>query len=106
MNYTHGSLENEILNKFDNIGLNSISLDDIVNEIAKAADANEESASFLLDNSFNYDDTYDKLLNEGYISEWIDKANQVNSNNPQLDAQCYVYKSEVQKIITIELKYL
>ena len=80
--------------------------DDIVNEIAKAADANEESASFLLDNSFNYDDTYDKLLNEGYISEWIDKANQVNSNNPQLDAQCYVYKSEVQKIITIELKYL
>ena len=50
--------------------------------------------------------TYDKLLNEGYISEWIDKANQVNSNNPQLDAQCYVYKSEVQKIITIELKYL
>ena len=80
--------------------------DDIVNEIAKASAANKEFVSFLLDNSFDYDDTYDKLLNEGYISEWIYKANQLNFNNPQLDAQCYVYKSEVQKIITIKLKYL
>ncbi len=74
--------------------------------IAKAAKNNEEYISFVIDDSLDYDITADKLINDGYIAEWINSANAANWYLTNLNDECRVYLKENIRAITLELEYI
>lgn len=80
--------------------------DEIVEYIAKSAKDGKKYAEFLIDESLDYTYTVDSLLYDGYMYDWIEKANDKNGYFPELDPQCSVYKKEDINVITVELIYL
>ncbi len=79
--------------------------DDIVNAIAEAASEGCDSFSFLLDESLDYSDTAYQLIYQGYLVDWVDRANGINWYSPTINDSCKVYQNERRRVITIELDY-
>ena len=80
--------------------------DDIVEYIAKSAQDSKKYAEFLIDENLDYSDTVYTLTYDGYLYEWIEKANQLNDYSPQLEPGCKVYNKEEKNAVTIELTYI
>jgi len=80
--------------------------DEIVEYIAKSAQESKKCADFLIDKSLDYADTVELLIYEGYMYEWIEKANKVNDNSPEINPECKVYKKDKINVLTIELTYM
>ena len=61
--------------------------DNVSTAIAKAAKNGEEHFVVIVDENVNYDDVYDEVRN-GYMYDWLTKANQINSDSPKLNDTC------------------
>lgn len=81
------------------------SADKITDAIAKAAKDKEKTFNFFVDNSLDFNSTYDKILNDGYMYEWISNANNQNNNSPELNEECNVYSDESIRVVTVQLAY-
>lgn len=74
--------------------------------IAQAAKDGEDYISFVIDDSLDFDSTYNAIMYDGYIADWIDSANWENWYSPNLNDECYVYKLENRRVVTLELEYI
>lgn len=76
----------------------------MIASLIKAANNGEKSCTFVIDKSLPYKETCAKIIDEGYINEWINGANhyckgkKINTNT-----KAYTYSN--QNLITIELNY-
>ena len=79
--------------------------DNVSTAIAKAAKNGEEYFVVIVDENVNYDDVYDEVRN-GYMYDWLTKANQINSDSPKLNDTCNMFYDEKSNLITFQLEYI
>ncbi len=79
--------------------------DNVSTAIAKAAKNGEEYFVVIVDENVNYDDVYDEVRN-GYMYDWLTKANQINSDSPKLNDTCNMLYDEKSSLITFQLEYI
>ena len=79
--------------------------DNVSTAIAKAAKNGEEYFVVIVDENVNYDDVYDEVRN-GYMYDWLTKANQINSDLPKLNDTCNMLYDEKSNLITFQLEYI
>ena len=79
--------------------------DNVSTAIAKAAKNGEEYFVVIVDENVNYDDVYDEVRN-GYMYDWLTKANQINSDSPKLNDTCNMLYDEKSNLITFQLEYI
>ena len=79
--------------------------DNVSTAIAKAAKNGEEHFVVIVDENVNYDDVYDEVRN-GYMYDWLTKANQINSDSPKLNDTCNMLYDEKSNLITFQLEYI
>ena len=79
--------------------------DNVSTAIAKAAKNGEEYFVVIVDENVNYDDVYDEVRN-GYMYDWLTKANQINSDSPKLNDTCNMHYDEKSNLITFQLEYI
>ena len=79
--------------------------DNVSTAIAKAAKNGEEYFVVIVDKNVNYDDVYDEVRN-GYMYDWLTKANQINSDSPKLNDTCNMLYDEKSNLITFQLEYI
>jgi len=79
--------------------------DNVSTAIAKAARNGEEYFVVIVDENVNYDDVYDEVRN-GYMYDWLTKANQINSDSPKLNDTCNMLYDEKSNLITFQLEYI
>ena len=79
--------------------------DKAVNAIAQAAADRAPYLSIVIDESLDFGNTTDKILNDGYMYGWIEKANEQNGYQPELRTDCLVYKKENIGVLTMKLEY-
>ena len=46
------------------------------------------------------------MMNDGYLYDWLSKANEVNSNSPMLAQTCYAVRKDNLNVLTLELEYM
>ena len=79
--------------------------DNVSTAIAKVAKNGEEYFVVIVDENVNYDDVYDEVRN-GYMYDWLTKANQINSDSPKLNDTCNMLYDEKSNLITFQLEYI
>ena len=79
--------------------------DNVSTAIAKASKNGEEYFVVIVDENVNYDDVYDEVRN-GYMYDWLTKANQINSDSPKLNDTCNMLYDEKSNLITFQLEYI
>ena len=62
--------------------------------------------SIIIDSSLDYDDAYSELVNEGYVINYIESANNALWGKTELSTSSYAYPNDELRIITIELNYI
>lgn len=80
--------------------------DELVEAIAKAAKSSAKNFSFVIDDSLDFESTYDTVIYDGYIAGWVDSANLKNWYSPNLNNICKVYRIDTLNVITIEFEYI
>lgn len=80
--------------------------DDIVETIAQAAKDNRDYFYLTADSGLDYEDVSSKLIEGGYIAEWIDSANFKNFYSPNLNVQTDVYTISEYNLFIIKLQYI
>ena len=59
-----------------------------------------------MSDSLDFGETYSKLINDAYIINYIDSANDKLAGSAELNTSSYAYKNETLRVITIELSYV
>ncbi len=77
--------------------------DDVIYAIADAAKKEEKCVYIKLDENLNYDDTADQMINDGYIADWINSANEINSYETEIAPETAVYELESFRILAVEI---
>ena len=67
----------------------------------------EEFFSIVIDESLDFDEACDKLIDEGYVVEYFEKANDINDYELEIDpTQCKAYQKEGLRVVTFTLSYV
>ena len=48
----------------------------------------------------------DRIMNDGYLYNWVSEANEINGYSPRLAESCYVYRKDELGVLTVELEYV
>lgn len=80
--------------------------DDVSQAIANAAKNGDEYFSIVVDKNTDFDYMYDRIMNDGYLYNWISEANEINGYSPKLAESCYVYRKDELGVLTVELEYV
>ena len=80
--------------------------EEISKAIAQSAKKGDEYLSFAIDEGLDYYTAADEIIFDGYLADWIADANKINNDTPNLNNECYVYRSEDISVITIIFEYL
>lgn len=80
--------------------------DELVENLAQSAQDKEEFFSFVIDESLDYAQTAEEIINEGYLYGWVEDANDENKYEVEINPECPVYKNEKFNVITIKLEYV
>lgn len=80
--------------------------DEIVGAIAQAAKDNRELFYLTSDSSLDFDEVSSKVIEGGYLAEWIDSANFKNFYSPNLNVQTEVYTISEYNLFVIKLQYI
>ena len=62
--------------------------------------------SIIIDSSLDYDDAYSRLVDEGYVINYIENANNALWGKTELGTSSYAYPNDELRIITIDLNYI
>ena len=77
------------------------------NLVDDAMSERKEIFSIVIDESLDYDETCYKLIDEGYVVEYFDYANDMNDYGLEIDTtECKVYQKEVLRVVTLNLSYV
>lgn len=80
--------------------------DEVVSSMAEYAQNGEEYFSFVIDESLDYSETADIVINEGYLYEWVEQANELNDYSVEINPECMVYQNESFNVLIMGLEYL
>ena len=80
--------------------------DDVSQAIANAAKNGDEYFSIVVDKNTDFDYMYDRMMNDGYLYNWVSEANEINGYSPRLAESCYVYRKDELGVLTVELEYV
>ena len=80
------------------------SCSEFLNSMAKAAKNGRDTFEFRIDDSLDYDDTVDKIV-DSYAIDWIDYCNSVNDDEHQLGEECMVYFYKELNVSALSLEY-
>lgn len=80
--------------------------DDVSRAIAKSAKNGDKYFSIVVDKNTDFDYMYDRMMNDGYLYNWLTKANEINGYSPKLAESCYVYRKDELGVLTVELEYV
>lgn len=80
--------------------------DDVIKAIAKSAKNGDKYFSIVVDKNTDFEYMYDEMMNDGYLYDWLSKANEVNSNSPMLAQTCYAVRKDNLNVLTLELEYM
>ena len=80
--------------------------DDVSQAIANAAKNGDEYFSIVVDKNTDFDYMYDRIMNDGYLYNWVSEANEINGYSPRLAESCYVYRKDELGVLTVELEYV
>ena len=80
--------------------------DDVSQAIANAAKNGDEYFSIVVDKNTDFDYMYDRIMNDGYLYNWISEANEINGYSPRFAESCYVYRKDELGVLTVELEYV
>ncbi|MCH5297954.1 MAG: hypothetical protein J1E85_09840 [Ruminococcus sp.] len=78
----------------------------IVSAIAQAAKDNRDTFYLTADSSLDFDDVSSKLIEGGYLADWIDSANFKNFYSPNLNVQTEVYTVSKYNLFILALQYI
>ena len=74
--------------------------------IDKAMAEQEEFFSIVIDEGLDFDAACYRLIDEGYVVEYFDEANDINDYGVKIDsAQCKAYQKEGLRVVTFTLSY-
>lgn len=79
--------------------------DEIINLLTKTAAQRGEDFDVVIDASLDFQTTVDSLANDGYIYNWLEKANAKNGNNPKISDKSKLYNFSEHRLLTIKLQY-
>ena len=79
--------------------------DEIIASLIASAKEEQKSCSFVIDSKLDYKETCDKIINDGYINEWIDGANHYCDRSHKIAANTKAYIYGNQNVLTVELNY-
>lgn len=80
--------------------------DDVVKALAKSAKSGDKYFSIVVDKNTDFEYMYDEMMNDGYLYDWLSKANKINSNSPMLAQTCYAVRKDNLNVLTLELEYM
>lgn len=80
--------------------------DDVSQAIAKSAKNGDKYFSIVVDKNTDFEYMYDEMMNDGYLYNWLTKANEINGYSPKLAESCYVYRKDELGVLTVELEYV
>lgn len=80
--------------------------DDVSQAVANAAKNGDEYFSIVVDKNTDFDYMYDRIMNDGYLYNWVSEANEINGYSPRLAERCYVYRKDELGVLTVELEYV
>lgn len=80
--------------------------DDVSEALAKSAKNGDKYFSIVVDKNTDFEYMYDEMMNDGYLYNWLTKANEINSNSPMLAQTCYVVRKDNLGVLTLQLDYM
>lgn len=80
--------------------------DDVSEALAKSAKNGDKYFSIVVDKNTDFEYMYDEMMNDGYLYNWLTKANEINGYSPKLAESCYVYRKDELGVLTVELEYV
>lgn len=80
--------------------------DDVSEALAKSAKNGDKYFSIVVDRNTDFEYMYDEMMNDGYLYNWLTKANEINSNSPMLAQTCYVVRKDNLGVLTLQLDYM
>ena len=80
--------------------------DEVVSSIAEYAQNGEEYYSFVIDESLDFSESANIIINEGYLYDWVEQANEANGYSVEINPECMVYQNESFNVLTLGLEYL
>lgn len=80
--------------------------DDVSEALAKSAKNGDRYFSIVVDKNTDFEYMYDEMMNDGYLYNWLTKANEINGYSPRLAESCYVYRKDELGVLTVELEYV
>lgn len=80
--------------------------DDVSEALAKSAKNGDRYFSIVVDKNTDFEYMYDEMMNDGYLYNWLTKANEINGYSPKLAESCYVYRKDELGVLTVELEYV
>lgn len=80
--------------------------DDVSQAVANAAKNGDEYFSIVVDKNTDFNYMYDRMMNDGYLYNWVSEANEINGYSPRLAESCYVYRKDELGVLTAELEYV
>ena len=80
--------------------------DDVSQAVANAAKNGDEYFSIVVDKNTDFNYMYDRMMNDGYLYNWVSEANDINGYSPRLAESCYVYRKDELGVLTVELEYV
>ncbi len=80
--------------------------DNIVTALIASAEQYEDSFAFVIDSRLDFEETFNRLANDGYIYSWVEETNSVNKNLPCISTQSPLYSYTELGFVVIKLEYL
>ena len=62
--------------------------------------------NIIVDDSLDFEDAYSTLVQDGYVVNYIESANNMLWGEVELDTSSYAYKNDTLRVITIVLNYI
>lgn len=90
-----------VLYAFDEENDNTIS-----NALANSAVNGDNYFNIIVDDSLDFEDAYSTLVQDGYVVNYIESANNMLWGEVELDTSSYAYKNDTLRVITIVLNYI
>ena len=90
-----------ILYAFDEENDNTIS-----NALANSAVNGDNYFNIIVGDSLDFEDAYSTLVQDGYVVNYIESANNMLWGEVELDTSSYAYKNDTLRVITIVLNYI
>ena len=79
--------------------------DQIIYAMANAAASGKPSFDFIIDDALDFENTLHSLAQDGYLYEWVDRANSINGNNHVISHDSKIFGIGERRVVTMNIEY-